>query len=49
MRVSDFLEVDLCGVNGFHAAVFDGDDVVVKHLAAVSLKLGHDFVQPFFV
>ena len=49
MWIGDFLEVNLRRVYRLHAAVFNRDDVVVKHLAAISLEFSHDFVEPLFV
>ena len=49
MRVGDFLEIDLLGVDFLHAAVFNRVDVVVEHLAAIGFEFANDFVQAVFV
>ena len=48
MRICNFLEIDLYGVNCFHTAAFNGIDMVVEHHTAISLKLTNAFVQPVF-
>lgn len=49
MRVGDFFEIDLIGIDLFHAAVFDGDDMVVENHATVLLEFFDDLIQAGFV
>lgn len=49
MGIGDALEIDLIGVNLFHTAVFNRDDVVVEDHAAVAFEFFDDLIQAIFV